>query len=73
MASALRPVRTGSAVAEPMQAAAAATVVGILSNTVLKLAMAAAIGQGTYRRIVVVGLLGLGIVTALPLFVLTSR
>lgn len=48
-------------------AAAVATIVGIISNTVLKLLLAAVIGQGGFRRLTVVGLAVLGVVTAASL------
>jgi uncharacterized membrane protein (DUF4010 family) len=53
-----------------LSAAALATVAGILSNTVLKLGVAAAIGQDRFRSLTVAGLLLLGIATALPLAIL---
>lgn len=50
-----------------VSAAALATVAGILSNTALKLGVAALIGRGRFRPLAVAGLLLLGISTALPL------
>jgi uncharacterized membrane protein (DUF4010 family) len=49
--------------------AAMAIVVGILVNTVMKLGLSIAFGGKEYRRIVVYGLAGLGVATALALVI----
>ena len=57
------------AAAEPDKVAAGviATVVGTISNTVLKLGLAAVLGRGRFRMMTVGGLAGLGIVSVLLL------
>ena len=47
--------------------AAIATVAGTISNTILKLGIAAVIGEGPFRKYAVVGLVVLAVATALPL------
>jgi len=49
--------------------AAEAVVIGLLSNTVFKLALALVLGSGTFRRVAGSGLLALGVVTSLVLWV----
>ena len=51
------------------QLAATAIVVGILVNTAMKLTLSAVLGARAFRRIVILGLTGLGIATAVALFV----
>ncbi|HEV8410589.1 MAG TPA: MgtC/SapB family protein [Gemmatimonadaceae bacterium] len=51
------------------EVAATAIVVGILVNTVMKLGLSVVFGSSEYRRIVVYGLTGLGVATAVALIV----
>ena len=55
--------------ADTVWLAAQAIVIGLLSNTVFKLALALALGSGTFRRVAGLGLLGLGVVTSLVLLI----
>jgi uncharacterized membrane protein (DUF4010 family) len=58
--------------ANELHTAVVATVVGILSNTLVKLGLAVVIGKGRYRKLAAAGLLVLGIATLLSLAVLGS-
>lgn len=56
--------------AELLPAAAVALGIGILSNTALKLTLAAGIGQGRFRLLASLGLVLLGVATAVPMLLL---
>lgn len=56
--------------ADQIPAAAIATVIGTISNTVLKLGLAAALGEGRYRILTIAGLAALGVISGAALFVL---